>query len=120
MTKSTKTSTKSKKKSTKRKQVTKQKYHGIVDCHGVESLMPYKSENVTLYFIRAMANRQRHAVYYECMLSKTAHDGIMAQCRQGDYASALTTLRIATPLDVPKDQAKSLNLIPNPDLDPWC
>jgi hypothetical protein len=113
---------KPKKVSTKkrvRKQVVKKKYHGIVDCHGIESLVPYNQEDVTLYYIRATTNRQRHAVYYQCKLTNKQYQSVMACCRRGEYADALKLLRVATPLNVPKEQAKSLDLIPNSDLDPW-
>lgn len=98
-------------------------YVGIADCHGIESMVPKEeatSRDIMIKVIRADANRQRHAVYYEVELDATALKMINRQLEENKYIVALSLLKeLSLGTKLPKTHAKSWKLIPNPDLDPY-
>lgn len=115
------------------------KMFGIADCHGVESFIPYVNgaETAGLLFtldLRAMANRQRHAVVYIVDLPAKAVDDINKKLKStnpGRFKAALESIkaqsvrvlfyengRLETP-DRPSHYMKSWGLIPNDGLDPF-
>lgn len=98
-------------------------YVGIADCHGIESLDEKKQTTPydrTIRQIRADANRHRHAVYFEVDLDTTALKMINGQLGESKYMVALSLLKeLALETKLPKAHAKSWNMIPDPDLDPY-
>ena len=98
-------------------------YVGIADCHGLESLH-YKDDTTPFdrncRVIRADANRQRHAVYFEADLDKPALKMINKQIEESKFIVALSLLKaMALEIRSPGNHSKSWELIPNPDLDPY-
>ena len=98
-------------------------YVGIADCHGIESLTlkdDTTSQDIMYKVIRADANRHRHAVYFETELDTTALKMINGQLDESKYMVALSLLKaLSLETKLPKTHAKSWDMIPNPDLDPY-
>ena len=98
-------------------------YVGIADCHGIESMVPKEDttpQDIMIKVIRADANRQRHAVYYEAVLDTTALRMINRQLEENKYIVALSLLKeLSLGTKLPETHAKSWKLIPNPELDPY-
>lgn len=102
-------------------------YFGIADCHGLESFVPEaeaKEGKVNLFhlFIRAQANRQRHAVMYRAELPKAEAEVIHKLLYQkGEFVTALQTLKAAGIIFLPSEIGwqKSWGMIPDSRLDPW-
>lgn len=98
-------------------------YVGIADCHGIESFSlkeEVTAQDIMYKVIRADANRQRHAVYYEVELDTTALKMINRQLEEDKYIVALSLLKeLSLGTKLPKTHAKSWKLIPNPELDPY-
>jgi hypothetical protein len=97
------------------------KFIGIADCHGIESFLPYEEHKKDLFYLklRAMSNRQRHAVAYLVVLQPKHAGQILGRLRKGEHAHALNILKRATKVFFPDNYGKSWELIPNSDLDPW-
>ena len=115
------------------------KMFGVADCHGIESFVPYTKDTETARLLfaldmRAMANRQRHAVVYIADLPKGAVENINKKLRGTDprrfKASLEAIKKQATRVlfyengrvvdqDKPSQYMKSWGLIPNDDLDPF-
>lgn len=99
-------------------------YIGVADAHGIESL--HRKEDTTSFdrscrMIRADANRQRHAVYFEADLDKSALKVINEYLNNNKYALALEWLkRLSIELRSLPQHEKSWKLIPNVDLDPYA
>lgn len=98
---------------------------GIADCHGLES---YAKEGETSGFplaIRAMSNRQRHAVLYKAKVTEEVDKHILKTINvDKNYIGALNYLKnhcedIRLVSKGMGDVQKSWKLIPNPKLDPW-
>ena len=102
------------------------KYMGIADAHGIESFISereYKKDPFP-FNLRAMANRQRHAVMYVAELQEHSVKLIKDKLNEKDYVGALNTLKkehvtIGFPMRNKDEYMKSWELIPNPKLDPW-
>ena len=78
------------------------------------------AQDIMSMVIRADANRQRHAVYYEVELDITALKMINGQLDENKYMVALSLLKeLSLETKLPKTHAKSWNMIPDPDLDPY-
>ena len=97
------------------------KFIGIADCHGIESFHPYETHKKDLWILklRAMSNRQRHAVAYLVALQPKHAGQIQERLRKGEYDHALNILKRAPKVFFPDNYGKSWDLIPNSDLDPW-
>jgi hypothetical protein len=97
-------------------------YIGVADCHGIES-MTLKEDTTTQdimhRMIRADANRQRHAVYYQVDLCDESYSMVNELLEKQDYTLALTWLKRLGHVMSPKTHAKSWELIPNSKLDPY-
>ena len=104
--------------------MTKTTYVGVADAHGIESFN--EKENTTDFerhcqIMRAGANRQRHAVYFEADLDKSAFKVVNEHLNEGNYALALEWLkRLSLELRSLPEHESSWKLIPNVDLDPYA
>ena len=98
-------------------------YVGIADAHGIESWN--RKEDVSdrdrsYKIIRADANRQRHAIYYEVDVEADDAQTIEGILEDQDWILALEKLKeYAQIFRTMPNHEKSIRLIPNPDLDPW-
>jgi hypothetical protein len=99
-------------------------YIGVADCHGIESLhrkTDTSSFDRTCRMMRAGANRQRHACYFEADLDKPAIKLINESLKVKDWAMALVWLKqLSVELRGIAEQAPSWNMIPDIDLDPYA
>ena len=98
-------------------------YVGIADAHGIESWN--RKEDVSVQdrsykIIRADANRQRHAIYYEVEMAESDAQIIEDILADEDWVLALEKLKVyAVEFRTMPNHEKSVKLIPNSDLDPW-
>jgi len=92
-------------------------YCGVCDCHGIESFVEKGSTRFP-YMMRAEANRQRHAIYYEVVLSDEDKKIIDGFIELKEFTKALDFLKTKE-MKIPAHHKKSLSMIPNPDLDPF-
>jgi len=95
------------------------KYHGVADCYGIESFRPYRKSASYFLFLRAEANRHRHAVYYEAEVSEEDVRKIENLLKGQKYEEALKYLKKNGIITIPRRHLKSWKLIPNPELDPY-
>jgi hypothetical protein len=99
-------------------------YVGVADCHGIESF--HRKEDVndmerSFSILRADANRQRHAIYYEASMDEKGAEVVSEFLENKDYEAALTCLKsVAIEFSCMPEHADSLQLIPNPELDPYA
>ena len=102
---------------------TTQTYVGVADCHGIESFN--LKENTDAYdrtcsIMRAAANGQRHAIYYEANIEREHVGVVKAYLKEKQWANALECLkRVAVEFSVLPEQEEVLHKIPNPKLDPY-
>ena len=110
-----------------RKQGLLKKYVGIADAHGIESFLTEekaKAEGfLTIAYLRANTNRQRHAVFYTVELTQDRVDEIEKLLSNNKFEEALITLKklavtIGFPVGDDMTYRNSWKLIPNPRLDP--
>lgn len=99
-------------------------YCGIADCHGLESFTAHPSVNAPIYEIRAMRNRQRHAVVYVVRLREEDAERIRGLVSDDRYCDALEKMKEVAvngeiKLSGGGNTRGSWELIPNPKLDPW-
>ena len=94
-------------------------YIGIIDAHGIESLTKKEKRTSVLLHLRAQHNRQRHATYFEVELEDEVAGLLLKQTKQ-DPIKAGKLLKITPNLRVPEEMVESLDLIPNPKLDPYA
>jgi 5S rRNA maturation endonuclease (ribonuclease M5) len=98
---------------------------GIADAHGIESFMLEEEakKNGNILVLRAMANRQRHAVVYFADLDQKGVDAVNAMIRANDFINALKVLKVRAKevrlADGMGNVHQSWDMIPNPKLDPW-
>jgi hypothetical protein len=98
-------------------------YVGIADAHGIESWN--RKEDTTardrsFKIIRADANRQRHAIYYEVKMSDEDAQIVEDVLKDQDWALALEKLKeYSKEFRTMPNHEKSIKLIPNSDLDPY-
>ena len=103
--------------------MTRTTYVGIADAHGIESLL--EKQHTTNFerrcqIMRAGANRQRHAVYFEADMDKGAFKIINGCLNDDNFALALEWLkRLSLELRSLPEHEASWKLIPNPDIDPY-
>lgn len=99
-------------------------YAGVADCHGIESFTDKSklaTHERTYHIMRAAANGQRHAVYYEASMEPAAAKLVTEYLNDGEHELALCCLkRVATQLHTLPEHEQSLNMIPNPTLDPFA
>jgi len=98
-------------------------YIGVADAHGIESL-DIKSTvddfSKGCKYLRAQANQQRHAVYFETTLIDADMLVINGLLKDKKYDTALRYLKSAgVETQVPQEQAASWELIPDAELDPY-
>lgn len=103
---------------------TAQTYAGVADCHGIESF-DLKSNMSTFdrscRIMRAAANGQRHAIYYEADIEEDAAAVVKQFLQEKQYDEALECMkRVAVEFMVLPEHEESLRLIPNPQLDPYA
>jgi K+/H+ antiporter YhaU regulatory subunit KhtT len=104
------------------------KYFGIADAHGIESFVKGSIEDkehssaATMMYLRASANRHRHAVVYVVDIDESTAKDIDEILESGDYVEALVRLKMSVKelslANLPGSE-KSWRLIPNSDLDPY-
>lgn len=111
-------------------------YFGLADAHGIESfysksamdaiaVLQNKKRNsgmpmLQMLFMRANANRHRHAVVYIVDLEQKYAQKISKLLEAQKFPEALVLLKEnATDVRLGKHMEKSWGLIPNDDLDPW-
>lgn len=98
-------------------------YAGVADCHGIESF--HRKEDLSdqdrsFRIMRASANRQRHAIYYEAELTAMAAEVVSEFLKKKEWENALKCLKdVAIKFGTLSEHEKSYQLIPNPDLDPY-
>ena len=96
----------------------------IADCHGIESFMPHPTKSAGILEMRALSNRQRHAVTYVVRLDEVDAERVRGLITDKKYAKALDKLKeravngecLLGGGGAVKD---SWDQIPNPKLDPW-
>ena len=102
-------------------------YSGIADAHGIESFNE-GSNAMGILALRASLNRHRHAIAYKVALQEEqAHQVRKAlfSKRKNTEQNALKMLKAFIDNGAPcelsggGDTTGSLQLIPNPRLDPW-
>ena len=104
-------------------------YVGIADAHGIESFRPSDSAGLPLAALnlRAMSNRHRHAVVYEVKLGAEGVKEVSQLLADDECVDALKTLKKRASMvglsvecgSSLESMARSWELIPNPDLDPY-
>ena len=67
-------------------------YEGVMDCYGVESFVPQDEKDGFLR-IRAMANAQRHALFYQVDLTEDEKKQVDEYLADQDWAVSYTHLR---------------------------
>ncbi len=97
-------------------------FYGIADAHGIESFLPEVDAlpQLSMLFMRAHSNRQRHACFYKAECSDKAAEGVQRLLKDGKYQLALGVLKSTAIVAVHEDHMKSWPMIPNPKLDPWA
>jgi hypothetical protein len=96
------------------------KFMGIADAYGLESIIYFDKSRSFMLYIRALANRHRHAVYYETWLTEEEVEKIRRIMNKGRWQEALKELKkheIAFPEKDKDEFENSWRLIPNPKLD---
>jgi hypothetical protein len=93
----------------------------LADCEGIES---WTTENISMHYMRAESNRQRHAIYCVVVLRKEDDAKINELMKANKYQSALKLVKkVAVGFQFPKGREgqykNSLELIPNSKLNPW-
>lgn len=98
-------------------------YAGVADCHGIESFHrkdEMSDQEQSFRIMRASANRQRHAIYYEASMDAKGAEVVSEYLEKKEWVNALECLkRVAIEFSTLKGFEKSYQLIPNPDLDPY-
>ena len=99
-------------------------YAGVADCHGIESFHrkdEMSNQEQSFRIMRASANRQRHAIYYEASMDAKGAEVVSEYLEKKEWADALECLKqVAIEFSTLPEFEKSYHLIPNPDLDPWA
>lgn len=99
-------------------------YAGVADCHGIESFHrkdEMSNQEQSFRIMRASANRQRHAIYYEASMDAKGAEVVSDFLEKKEWAEALECLKqVAIEFSTLPEFEKSYHLIPNPDLDPWA
>lgn len=99
-------------------------YVGLADAHGIEQFFPEdqcSSERRLIMSLRANANRQRHAVAFSVVLDDVGSEKVIEKIKAGEYVNALHVVKLRGK-EVRVESAlhaKSWEMIPNPDLDPY-
>jgi len=96
---------------------------GIADAHGIESYEfaeKLEKSTIDMLWIRAMANRHRHALVFRVVMSSKDDEKVMEFLKVGEWQKALTFVKEKNKkLEISQGCEKSWALIPNPALDPW-
>ena len=91
-------------------------YEGVMDCYGVESFVPQDEKDGFLR-IRAMANAQRHALFYQVDLTEDEKKQVDEYLADQDWEKACVYIKNKQTF-VNHGPGKD-KLIPNKELDPW-
>ena len=98
-------------------------YAGVADCHGIESFQRKDQMTVNdryMRIMRAAANGQRHAIYYEADIEEEGVLMVEQLLKDQQYEMALRVLkRVAVQFSLLPEHEQLLNNIPNPDIDPY-
>jgi len=97
--------------------MSKYKHHGVMDCHGIESLHEYDEKDAFFKQLRANSNDQRQAIYYEANLTDEEWETTMTMLSERKFEDACIFLK--TCKDIKFRGPGNINLIPNSKLDPW-
>ena len=97
----------------------KQKYVGIIDAHGLETLQQKTKENAVFFYMRATLNRQRHSTYFEIEVEPLVAANIIDVCAGGDPPGACVMVQKQETLKVPDCMEDSVGMLPDSTLDPW-
>jgi hypothetical protein len=98
----------------------KYKHMGVADAYGLESIIYFDRNKSFALYIRALANRHRHAVYYETWLTEEDVQKIRNMMDKRKWQEALKELKkheIAFPEKDKEEFESSWRIIPNPKLD---
>jgi len=99
-------------------------YAGVADCHGIESFelkSGMSSFDRTCRIMRAAANGQRHAIYYEASIEHDAAEVVKQFLNERQFDTALECMkRVAVEFSTLPEHEDSLKQIPNPELDPYA
>ena len=93
-------------------------YHGVMDCHGVESFREYESEfGRNCLTIRANSNPQRHAIYFQAEIPKPEFLAINKMLEGSNWKDACRYIKT---LDgVRFFGPGKINKIPDSSIDPY-
>jgi hypothetical protein len=95
-------------------------FHGVADCYGIESFVPFDTKHYMPLLLRAQLNRQRHAIYYRAVLTERDVRAIRGYIKRRHFMQALDELKKrAVVFKVPTDMVGSIELIPDEKLDPY-
>jgi len=86
------------------------KYMGIADCYGVECLIIFERRKMFPLYLRALANRHRHAVYFEVWLTVEEARKIKALVLKRRWQEALRLLKNYRVI-FPEKTEKSLRVV---------
>ena len=104
-----------------KKKVKTKRVYGIADCHGIESYIE-DEKKVGFMVMRAMLNRQRHAVVYMTEVTQDIDESMKRYIEKQDWKGALKLLKqygVTFPERYSEQFKNSWSLIPNDKLDPW-
>ena len=96
----------------------KYKHHGVMDCHGIESLHEFDEQQAFYKQLRATANDQRQAIYFEANLTDEEWETTMTMLSDKQFEDACLYLKTCKAIKF--RGPGNINLIPNPKLDPWA
>ena len=89
-------------------------YHGIMDCHGLESLHEFDVQDGVFKQMRASSNPQRHAIYFTADLSEDEFEEVGEFVEKKDWEGACKYLKQC---DCKYHGPGNINKIPDPELD---
>ena len=99
--------------------MTKFRYVGIADAHGIESFKQQDKGVPVVLTLRASANRQRHALVYEVFLTQKQVDKVNEMIKADRFKDALVFLKLRDTFAVEESMRRSADMIPNDALDPY-
>ena len=93
------------------------KFHGIMDCHGIDSLYPFDEQQAFMFQLRATSNDQRQALYFTADLTDEEMTTVRGMLNKEDVEAACLFIKSCD--KVKYHGPGNVNLIPNPKIDPW-
>ena len=99
-------------------------YEVLADAHGIEGFFILESKPRVSMALRAMANRQRHAVYAQVTMNAETFTEVSRLVLAQQYKEALVYLKehalsVGFPENVEAMYRNSWQMIPNDRLDPY-